>query len=215
MVRGQGDRWLQVGVVSWGHSCGLTLTAYSRVANYRTWIDGLAGPAPFSGFTDVAGDPHEAAILAVAGAGIAGGYPDGTYRPSATVTRGQMATFLMRALKLPAGPPAPFSDAAGSAHAAGIDAVAAAGIAGGYPDGTYRPGAPVTRGQMATFLTRALQLPVSTVVPFSDLEGNAHAPSIAAVAAAGIAGGYSDGTYRPEASVTRGQMATFLFRAVL
>jgi hypothetical protein len=52
-----------------------------------------------------------------------------------------------------------FSDVAGSAHAAGIAAVATAGITEGFRDGTFRPRTPVTREQMATFLTRALDLP--------------------------------------------------------
>jgi hypothetical protein len=68
---------------------------------------------------------------------------------------------------------------------------------------------------MATFLARALHLAPNPVVPFSDVVDNGHAAGIGAVAAAGIASGFSDGTYRPNASVTRGQMATFLFRALL
>jgi hypothetical protein len=68
---------------------------------------------------------------------------------------------------------------------------------------------------MATFLTRALHLAPAPTVPFSDVLGNGHAAGIASVAAAGIASGFSDGTYRPNVAVTRGQMATFLFRALL
>lgn len=212
-VPGPAGRPLQIGVVSWGQSCGLTLTAYTEIAAFRPWIDGLIGPDPTRGFSDIAGNTHEAAIEAVAAAGIAGGFPDGSFRPASLVTRGQMATFLQRALNLPAAPPAPFADTAGSAHAAAIDAVFAAGIAGGFEDGTYRPNDPVSRGQMATFLTRALQLPITLSSPFTDVEGNGHAASIGAVAGAGIASGFPDGTYRPTVAVTRGQMATFLFRA--
>jgi hypothetical protein len=116
-----------------------------------------ATPTPGGTFSDVAGSTHRAGIDAVAEAGIAGGYADGTFRPDLPVTRGQMATFLTRALDLPAGASS-FPDVAGSTHRAGIDAVAEAGIAGGYADGTFRPDLPVTRGQMATFLARALDL---------------------------------------------------------
>lgn len=108
-------------------------------------------------FPDVAGTTHEASIFAVAQAGIASGFPDGTFRPGATVTRGQMATFIRNAFDLPPGE-APFDDVAGTAHEAAIGAVAEAGIAGGFPDGSYRPGDDVTRGQMATFMARALGL---------------------------------------------------------
>ena len=55
-------------------------------------------PASSAGFRDTAGDPHERAIDSVAAAGITTGYGDGTYRPREAVPRGQMATFLARAL---------------------------------------------------------------------------------------------------------------------
>jgi hypothetical protein len=107
------------------------------------------------GFYDVAGTTHEAGIAAVTTAGIARGYADGTYRPQAALTRGQMATLLANALDLPAGEH-DFTDVAGTTHEAGIAAVTTAGIARGYADGTYRPQAALTRGQMATLLANAL-----------------------------------------------------------
>ena len=68
---------------------------------------------------------------------------------------------------------------------------------------------------MATFLARARQLQPVAAGPFSDTAGDQHEQNINAVAAAGIAGGFGDGTYRPLAGVLRDQMATFLFRAFL
>jgi hypothetical protein len=71
-----------------------------------------------------------------------------------------MASFLARALQLPPGDGAlPRDVAADASHAESISAVLRAGIASGYPDGTFRPGEPITRGQMATFLARAMELP--------------------------------------------------------
>lgn len=165
-------------------------------------------------FTDIAGTTHEESIVAVADAGVAGGYPDGTFRPDESVTRGQMATFLMRALDLPEGDPTVFSDVVGTTHETAIGAVAGAGIAAGYPDGTFRPDEPVSRGAMATFLTAGFDLPDDDTLRFTDVEGTTHEQSIGAVAGAGIAGGFDDGTFRPAADVTRGQMATFLARAL-
>jgi spore germination protein len=166
-------------------------------------------------FLDIAGDTHETAILQLAEAGIASGYDDGTFRPYLAVTRGQMATFLMRALQLgPASDPAPYRDIAGSVHADAIAAVSAAEIAAGYPDQTFAPDQVVTRAQMATFLTRALRLGSTSVSPFTDIAGNSHEYSILGVAHAGIAGGYPDGTFRPQQPVTRAQLATFLTRAL-
>ncbi len=107
------------------------------------------------GFTDVAGTTHADAIAWVADQEIAAGRGDGTFGPNDDVTRGQMATFLTRALELPAGD-ASFPDAVGTTHEEGISAVAEAGITEGRADGTFGPNDSVTRGQMAAFLQRAL-----------------------------------------------------------
>ena len=82
------------------------------------------------------------------------------YCPDRPVTRGQMATFLAKAFDLEPGSSAGFADTAGNRHAAGIDALAAAGITTGCAASPVRycPDRPVTRGQMATFLARALDL---------------------------------------------------------
>ena len=82
------------------------------------------------------------------------------YCPGDSVTRDQMASFLVRAWDLAAAPPAGFVDVDGNFHQADIDALASAGITIGC--GTdplrYCPAQPVTRGEMATFLIRALRL---------------------------------------------------------
>jgi endonuclease YncB( thermonuclease family) len=183
------------------------LTWDERVVDCRSW--GVR-----SCFRDVdATAAHGDAIREVAAAGVAGGYADRTYRPKASVTRAQMATFITRARGLTPTSRAPFPDVpGGDVHAGAIGAVAAAGIADGYPDGTYRPGRQVTRGQMATFLAAAAGLPPVRHVPFTDVPADhAHAGAIGAVAAAGIALG-SGGRFEPNGPVTRAQMASFLDR---
>ena len=82
------------------------------------------------------------------------------YCPGQPVTRGQMATFLVRAFDLEPSASAGFVDTAGRTHAANIDALAAAGVTAGCATDPARfcPGDHVTRGQMATFLARALGL---------------------------------------------------------
>ena len=81
------------------------------------------------------------------------------YCPDRPVTRGQMATFLVRALKIEQAPSAGFVDTAGNTHEAAIDALAAAGITSGCRTEplSYCPQKPVTRAQMATFLHRAIR----------------------------------------------------------
>jgi hypothetical protein len=93
--------------------------------------------------------------------GITTGYPDGTYRPTVTVNRAQMATFIIRAVE---GEPSsnycgttnPFPDVSFSHWACKyIKRLSELGITTGYPDGTYRPLTTVNRAQMAAFIARA------------------------------------------------------------
>jgi hypothetical protein len=145
--------------------------------------------------------------------------PEGTlFCPSDPVTRGQMAAFLDRALELPSPPAGDrFSDDDGIFES-DIEAIAAAGITlGCNPEGTwFCPSHPVTRGQMAAFLARALDLADGAVNTFTDDDGSIFEADIAKIAAAGITQGCSpDGTrFCPLDPVTRGQMAAFLHRAL-
>ena len=184
--------------------------------------DGSQQPAP-AGFTDVNPDSsHAAGIDTLAAAGITVGCSTEPLRycPHNPVTRAQMATFLTRALGLAPAEPAGFADVdPNSTHAAGIDALAAAGITVGCSTEPLRycPHSPVTRAQMATFLTRALGLAPAEPAGFADVDpGSTHAAGIDALAAAGITVGCSTEPLRycPDSPVTRAQMATFLTRAL-
>jgi hypothetical protein len=124
---------------------------------------GLALPnGDASRFTDVAKDDHfRGAIGALAKAGITRGCTrDGTkFCPKDVVTREQMASFLVRALKLPPAASRTFTDIDSSPHQDAIAAIAQAGITTGCnpPSNTkFCPRSPVTRAQMAAFLHRAL-----------------------------------------------------------
>jgi hypothetical protein len=88
--------------------------------------------------------------------------------PDDPVTRGQMAAFLSRALRLPAGETIDFTDDDGHLFENVIQRLATAGITRGCnppANDQFCPDEPVTRGQMAAFLTRALDLPVPPAVP--------------------------------------------------
>ena len=94
--------------------------------------------------------------------------------PADAVTRAQMATFLTRAFGLAAGPGAGFVDVEGGPHQPGINALAASGVTVGCATDPLRfcPTEAVTRGQMATFLTRALDYtPPQARIAFSRLLG--------------------------------------------
>lgn len=122
----------------------------------RTFALPPAGEQPFG---DLADNVHAEAIAAAAEAGLVQGFGDGTFGPERPVTRGQLAAMLDRAFELPTaegGPP--FSDVAGTTHAASIANVAEAGIITGFADGTFRPSAPSTRAQTASMVLYALLL---------------------------------------------------------
>ena len=113
-----------------------------------------------------------------------------------------------------------FRDDDGSIHEPAIEAVANAGITAGCnpPFATdYCPDRYVTRGEMAAFLDRGLDLPAASGIDFADDNDSIFEGSIEKLAAAGITKGCNppaNTNFCPRESVTRGQMAAFLVRAL-
>jgi hypothetical protein len=114
-------------------------------------------------------------IEALVRANIVAGYPDGTYRPSQIVNRGQMAVYVARGIwggmDVPTGPEVGhFSDVPdrdpGPEHWAydEIEFAVAHDVVRGYPDGTYRPDSPVSRDQMAVFVYKGFIMPAGTAI---------------------------------------------------
>jgi hypothetical protein len=170
------------------------------------------------GFTDVpSSHTHAASIDAILEARITQGCAPQRFCPANSVTRGQMASFLARALGLPLSDASPFSDVpTGHPHGKAIAAVAEAGISRGDEQGRFRPDQAIRRDQMASLLAAALELEPGGDLPFSDVSPKSvHAGAIAALAERGIARGSGDGRFQPARSIDRGQMASFLDRSFL
>jgi subtilisin family serine protease len=165
-------------------------------------------------FTDISDSQFVNSIIWAWENGITAGCSPTLFCPDGLVTRGQMATFLSRALDLPFTSTDFFTDDEGSVHEPNINRVAAAGITAGCDGSRYCPDGVVTRAQMATFLGRALDLAPTATDYFVDDEGNQHEPRINAIARAGLTAGCTATTFCPNGSVTRAQMATFLYRAL-
>jgi hypothetical protein len=135
-------------------------------------------PEPGLGrFDDVpSGHTHETAVNALASAGVIQGTSSTTFSPDLPVTRGQMASLLVRTHErltgeaLVAGP-VTLLDIAGDTHEAAISKLSPLGIVTGHPDGTYRPRLRVTREQLASFLARYADLLVE--------QGRATVPAVA------------------------------------
>lgn len=149
--------------------------------------------------------------------GVVSGYSDGTVRPDVEVTRAQAAVMIGR-LKGFDGTkgPTPFKDVSSAHYASGYIAEAAeAGYLKGYGDGTFRPNAPIIRGDMALIVERVFDLSFTFNSSFKDVGPNAvYSEAISKILAANITVGYPDNTFRPRQAVTRGQFSAFLARAL-
>ena len=167
---------------------------------------------------------HAPAVRELAGAGVALACDETGRRfcPRLPIPRAELAWYIAERLDLPAAPTLDrFSDVAPtSPHAASIAALAHAGITAGcdVDGGRFCPNRSVTRAEVATFLTRALDLPAApTLDRFSDVApSSSHAASIAALAHAGITAGcdVDGGRYCPGRTLTRAEFATLLHRAL-
>jgi hypothetical protein len=101
----------------------------------------------------------------------------------------------------------------GNTHFSGIETIAKEGITKGCTTYAYCPNGFTTREQMASFLVRALDLPLSSNDRFDDVSGT-HRRAVNALAEAGITRGCTASDFCPHEPVTRAQMATFLQRAL-
>ncbi|MDQ5823766.1 MAG: S-layer homology domain-containing protein [Chloroflexota bacterium] len=188
------------------------------------------GTAQVRNFTDVPrGSPFYEYVSGAAARGIVGGYADGTFRPDALATRGQFVKMVMLAFNIPVAPNAGpttqhFSDVPAShPFYAYIEAAYARGLIGGYADGTFKAEAPVTRGQGAKIVVLAagladgpkgvgLENPAKPA--FSDVgPASTFYRYIEAARSNGLLGGYADGTFRPNAHATRGQVVKITYLA--
>ena len=161
--------------------------------------------------------------------GISNGTSDLTFTPSGTVTRWQMALFLIRQVQvhgvvLPAAIDQSFVDIGGHDQETqnAINQLAQLGISRGTGTGTFSPGEAVSRWEMALFLIRFLGVagvPVpnlTTTGTFSDLTqmDTETVTAIDQLVALGVAAGTSTTTFEPSNDVLRWQMALFLTRVM-
>ncbi len=176
-------------------------------------------------YEDATTSVHAPAIAALETAGVFDGTGCGSGRfcPTEPLPRWVMAVWLVRTVdgREPATATAPgsFADMDPSVWwAAHVERLAQLGITAGCSaiPPRYCPDQPVSRAQMAGFLTQTFDLDPSESVGFTDIAGNTHEAGINALAAAGITAGCatSPARYCPDTPVTRAQMATFLARAL-
>ena len=188
-------------------------------------VQAQAASAQPGGFSDVPEDAYfSEPVAALAAMGVFEGTGcDGGFCPSDPIDRKTMAVWTVRVLDgedpAPVGSGSRFDDVNEILlvwWVPFIERLAALGVTRGCGDGTnFCPNRPVTRAEMAVFLSRAYDLPAGPDPGFSDVPDDAwYGAEVARLAASGITVGCRDGTvFCPGRSTTRGQMATFLWRA--
>ncbi len=182
-------------------------------------VCGVKDPT-FNPFPDVAeSSPYYEAILWAYNNDITTGKLDGTFGVNDGCTRAQIVTFLYRQAGSPevsADVVNPFTDvSADSVYYKAIMWAVSEGITKGTTATTFDPNAVCTRGQIVTFLFRASgDEKVATTVSFNDVaEGSYCYDAVAWAVANGVTKGFSDTTFAPNATCTRGQAVTFIYRA--
>lgn len=157
------------------------------------------------------GDDHFAYVV---------GYSDGTVRPSANISRAEVATIFFRLLKsdirdgnLTADNE--FSDVSdGQWHNKAISTMAKLGIVKGRRADRFDPDASITRAEFAAICARFNTKPVENSGSFSDISGHWAENEIERAAAFGWISGYPNGTFRPDARITRAEAMTMINRVL-
>jgi len=202
---------------------GLLMMASAVLFMMTVGVAVANGLPPGGTFFDDNGNVHEGNIEAIAEVGVTRGCNPPTndrYCPDSSVTRGQMAAFMRRAINLPASSVDYFVDDDGSVFESDINALAAAGVTRGCNPPTndrFCPDGSVTRGQMAAFLSRAFNYPEAESDLFLDDDDSIFEADIDRLGAAGVTTGCNppaNDRYCPESPVLRDQMASFLARAL-
>ena len=160
--------------------------------------------------SDVTGHWAEDVITEWMDAGLACGYPDNTFAPGNPVTRAEFMAFANRAFGFTEEIEITYKDVEANAwYAEIIRQAAAAGYISGYPDGTMRPNAMITRQEVAVILAKILALSEKNIEtePFASLSTVPEwsRSAVAAVAVAGAMTGYPDGSFKPLNNITRAE----------
>ncbi|MGD6978661.1 S-layer homology domain-containing protein [Citricoccus zhacaiensis] len=196
----------------------------------RPWAAVAHGELCPVSFTDVKpGGAFFGSIQWLGCEGISAGQSNGAFGVTREITRGELATFLMRAYGEKHVDPftaregrywvapktSPFTDMKPtSAHYAAATWLRSMGIAG-YADGTFKPSKPVSRVEAAQFIYLADHADEDWTAPsrspFTDIPATySRFEAISYLYATGATRGYTDGTFRPSRDITRGEMAKFV-----
>ena len=150
------------------------------------------------------------------------GYEDGTVRPGANITRAEVATIFFRLLADETresywSQSSGFTDvASGAWYNNAVSTLTRAGILDGYEDGSFRPNASITRAEFTKIAVSFFKhAGGASSNPFNDVPDSAwYAEFVKAAAELGLIDGYEDGTFRPNAPITRAEACTIVNRTL-
>lgn len=148
------------------------------------------------------------------------GYGNGEVQPQNSITRAEVAAIFFRLLEDGIRNENfthqnDFSDVAADAwYCSSVSTLSRMGIIAGYPDGTFRPNAPITRAEFAAIATRFDNNGDKTPVSFTDIIGHWAEGEITVAANHGWVSGYGDGTFRPQNQITRAETMSLVNRVL-
>ncbi len=138
------------------------------------------------------------------------GYKNGSFRPEGKITRAETAQLFYSLLKDKPDLTASFSDVPEAAwYSTQVRALASLGAISGYPSGEFRPNRNITRAEFVSIAAR-FSAPLTGEAGFSDVGQSWATPAITSAVAHGWIRGYKDGTFRPDAPITRAEAVTIL-----
>ena len=150
------------------------------------------------------------------------GYEDGTVRPQGNITRAEVATIFFRLLTDEVraeywSTVSGYTDVkAGDWYNNAISTLSNLGIITGYEDGTFRPNASISRAEFVTIATRFFDYAAEYEGAFSDVSYSSwYADFVQAAVDMGLVNGYENGTFRPNASITRAEAVAIVNRVLL
>ncbi|WP_010094763.1 S8 family peptidase [Ornithinibacillus scapharcae] len=145
------------------------------------------------------------------------GFSDGTFRPNANISRGEVVTLVGRALGLDGTKrETVFPDVNEGHYASGYVAEAnSREIVTGFPDETFKPSATITRGEVAVIIKRAFSTIDSNESLFKDVPvSKYYAKAINSLAKENIIKGYTDQTFKPNQPISRAEFSIILAKAL-
>ena len=177
-------------------------------------------PAAAQPLNDIQGHWAEGHIKQLSAASVLGGYPDGSFRPDAPMTREEFVGCLVRVMKMPVtGSVLPsYRDVGSDAWSYPvIETAVMAGVLvpGESVNSRLRPREPIPRAEAAQMIVRALNIPVqSTITGYDDGVNipDSYRGYIRATRDYGLMSGYPDGTFRPWNPVTRAEASVIMMR---